>query len=136
MFTFSVFDWKYLLEKFGPKNQNCQLELKFRTRLIWICRTVQKICGVHFSSLRPEKPFLDKFALKNQKYQLEQKFGTKTLTWICGIQWWCSLFLFLTINIFLGQTLSKNLKLFVQSEIWYRLILIRKRLWWYLFYLF
>ena len=29
MFTFSVFDWKYFLEKFGPKNQNCQFELKF-----------------------------------------------------------------------------------------------------------
>ena len=26
------------LGKFGPKNQNCQFELKFRTRLIWICR--------------------------------------------------------------------------------------------------
>ena len=23
---------------FGPKNQNCQFELKFSTRLIWICR--------------------------------------------------------------------------------------------------
>ena len=26
------------LAKFGPKNKNCQFELKFRTRLIWICR--------------------------------------------------------------------------------------------------
>ena len=42
------------------------------------------------------------------------------LNWICGIQWWCSLFLFLTINVFLGQIWSKNSKLFVQSEIWYK----------------
>ena len=34
------------------------------------------------------------------------------LIWISGIQWWCSLFLFLTINIFLGQIWSKNSKLF------------------------
>ena len=26
------------LGRFGPKKQNCQFELKFRTRLIWICR--------------------------------------------------------------------------------------------------
>ena len=28
MFTFSVVHWKYLLDKFGPKNQNYQFELK------------------------------------------------------------------------------------------------------------
>ena len=28
------------LGKFDPKNQNCQFELKFRTRLIWIFRTM------------------------------------------------------------------------------------------------
>ena len=39
MFTFSVFDLKYLFwENLVQKNQNCQSELKFRTRLIWICR--------------------------------------------------------------------------------------------------
>ena len=31
----SVFDWKYLFwGKFGPKTQNYQFKLKFRTRLI------------------------------------------------------------------------------------------------------
>ena len=45
------------LGKFGPKNQNCQFELKFPTRLIWICRIMLKICGVHFFCFRPEKPF-------------------------------------------------------------------------------
>ena len=89
MSTFSVFDWKYFLGKFGPKNQNCQFELKFHTRLIWICRIMQKLCGVHFSCFRPEKPFLNKSRQKNQNCQLKQKFGTKRLIWICGIQWWC-----------------------------------------------
>ena len=32
-------------------------ELKFRTRLIWTCRIILKICGVHFSYFRPEKSF-------------------------------------------------------------------------------
>ena len=31
MFTFSIFDWNYLLVKFGPKNQNGQFKLKFGT---------------------------------------------------------------------------------------------------------
>ena len=31
MFTFSIFDWNYLLGKFGPKNQNGQFKLKFGT---------------------------------------------------------------------------------------------------------
>ena len=40
--------------------------------------------------------------------------------WICRFQWWCKLFLFMTINILLGQIWSKNSKLFVQSEFWYK----------------
>ena len=42
------------------------------------------------------------------------------LIWKSGIQWWYSLFLFLTINIFLAQIWSKNSKLFVQGELWYK----------------
>ena len=38
MFTFSVFDWNYLFDKFSPETQNAQFELKFRTRQMWICR--------------------------------------------------------------------------------------------------
>ena len=57
------------LGKFGPKNQNCQFELKFRTRLIWTCRIILKICAVHFFCFRPEKPFLDKSGKKNQNCQ-------------------------------------------------------------------
>ena len=77
------------LGKFGPKNQNCQFEMKFRTRLIWICWIAYKVCAVHFSCFRPEKPFLEKFGQKNKNCLLKQKFDTKKLIWICGIQWLC-----------------------------------------------
>ena len=78
-----------ILRKLGPKNQNCQFELKLCTRLIWICWIIEKICDVHFFCCKPEKPFLDKSGQKNQKRHLKQKFGTNRLIWICGIQWWC-----------------------------------------------
>ena len=37
-----------------------------------------KICGVHFCSFRPEKPFLGKTGQKNESSQFKLKFGTKT----------------------------------------------------------
>ena len=68
------------------------------------------MCGVHFFSYRPEKPFLGKSGQKI-KIVIVCLNLVPRLIWICGIQW-CSLFLFLTINIFLGQIWSKNSKLF------------------------
>ena len=62
--------------KFDPKN--CQSELKFCTRLIWICGILYKICGLHFFCFRPEKPVLGKSGQKNQNCQFKLKFGTKT----------------------------------------------------------
>ena len=62
LFLFST--GNIFLGKFGPKNQNCQFELEFRTRLIWICTIMQKICGLYFFCFRPEKPFLDKSGQK------------------------------------------------------------------------
>ena len=66
--------------KFDPKNKNCQHELKFRTRLIWICQIMQKIYDLHFFCFRREKPFLGKSGQKNQNLQFKLKFGTKTNT--------------------------------------------------------
>ena len=37
------------------QKSNCQFELKVRTRLIWICRIMYTICGVHVFCFRPEK---------------------------------------------------------------------------------
>ena len=65
------------LGKFGPKNQNWQFQLKFCTRLIWICRIMLKIC-VHIFFLRPKKPFFGKSGQKNQICQFKLKSGTKT----------------------------------------------------------
>ena len=41
------------------------------------------------------------------------------LIWKCRIEWWYSLFPFLTGNTFLGQTWSEKSKLSVEAEIWY-----------------
>ena len=65
------------LGKFGPKNQNCQFELKLCTWLIWICRIMKKICGVHFFCFRPKKRFLGKSSQWNQNCKFKLKFGNK-----------------------------------------------------------
>ena len=52
------------LAKFDLKNQNCQFELKFRTRLIWVCRIMYKICSNYFLCFRPEEPFFGKSCQK------------------------------------------------------------------------
>ena len=49
---------------------------------------------------------------KNQNYQFKLKFGTKTTL---NMRNSMMIFLFLTIDIFPGQSLSKNSELFVQS---------------------
>ena len=56
-----------ILGKFGPKKQICQFELKFRPRLIWICRIIRKYVVVIFSVLDQKTPFLDKSGQKNPK---------------------------------------------------------------------
>ena len=71
-----------MLCKFDPKSKNYQFELKFCTRLIWICRIIWKICGFHFFCFRQEKPFLDKSGQKNQNCQLQWIFCNKRLIWV------------------------------------------------------
>ena len=136
MFTFSVFNWKCLFEKIGSKKSNCQFELKFRTRLTWIGRIMQKICGVHFFYFRPEKPFLGKSGQKIKTLSLSWNLVPR-LIWKWGIQWWwCLLFLFLTINIYLGQILVQIFKIVCSKwNLIQRLIRICKIQWWCLFYL-
>ena len=72
MFTFSVFDSEIpFLGKFGLKNQNCQLELKFGTYTNlnmqnWTEMFTFFIFDQKYCFLGP----------KNQNYQFELKFGT------------------------------------------------------------
>ena len=65
------------LGKFGPKNQNCQFELKFSTLTNFNIQN-SIVAGLHFFCFRPEKPFLGKFGQENQNSQFKLKFGTKT----------------------------------------------------------
>ena len=136
MFTFSVFNWKCLFEKIGSKKSNCQFELKFRTRLTWIGRIMQKICGAHFFYFRPEKPFLGKSGQKNQDCQFKLKFGTKT-----NLNKRDSMMMF-TFSVFDHKYLSwANLvqKFKIVCAKWNlieRLIGICKIQWWCLFYQF
>ena len=62
LFPFSTVDTFW--GKFDLKNQNCQFELKFRTRLIWVCRIMYKICSNYFLCFRPEEPFFGKSCQK------------------------------------------------------------------------
>ena len=65
------------LGKFGPKNQNCQFELKFSTLTNFNIQN-SIVAGVHFLCFRPEKPFFGYFGPENQNCQFKLKFGTKT----------------------------------------------------------
>ena len=107
MFTFFCFG----LRKFGPKNQNCQLEFEFEyaelcSKNMW--------CSLFLFQTR-KTFFVCKSCQKNKNCQPKLKFGTKTnLNMRNSIM----IFLFLTINIniFPGQIWSKISKLFVQSQ--------------------
>ena len=111
-FTFSVVDRKYLFGQIWSKKSKLSVWAEIRTRLIWICRIICKICGVHFFCFKPEKPFLGKSGQKNKNCQFKLNLVPR-LVWIIGIQWCSSLFRFLSINISFGQIWSKYSKLFV-----------------------
>ena len=86
MLTFSQFlTGNTFLSKFDPKNKDCQFELKFCSRLILICRIMQKLCGVHFFCFRPEKPFLGKYEEFNSVFNRIQYF--------CVFDWKYTVFL-------------------------------------------
>ena len=67
------------LGKFGPKNQICQFELKFRTRLLWIyAELCRKYVVFTFSVLGQKNTFWVNLVKKNKNYHFKLKFGTKT----------------------------------------------------------
>ena len=61
---------------------------------------------MQFFCFGPEIPLLGKFGPKIQNYQFKLKFASRLIR-ICGIQWWCSLYLFSTGNTLFGQIWSK-----------------------------
>ena len=104
--------------KFDWKNKNCQFEPKLRTRLIWICRIMQKICGVHFFCFRPEKPFWVNLVKKIKIVSFKLKFSTKTNLNKCNL-------MMFTFSVFVHKYLSwanlvQKFKLACSKWIWYK----------------
>ena len=75
-------------------------------------------CGVHFFCFWVEMLFLGKFGPKDEIVSSRWNSRFK-LFQICRIQWWRSLFLFLSGNTLFGQIWSKKSKFLFQAEIWY-----------------
>ena len=101
---------KPFLGKFGPKNQTCQFKLKF---------------GTYTNSNMQNSMAVFNFSVSDRKHsftvKLVQKMEIVSLSWnlvpriirICRIQWWCSLFPFLTGITPFVWTWSKKSKLSV-----------------------
>ena len=122
--------------KFDPKDKKFQFELQFCIKLIWICRILWKICGVHFCSFRREKPFLGKSGRKNQSSQFKLKFGTKTKLNKPNSMM-MSTFSVFDYKYLSWPNLVQNLKIVCSKwNLIPRLIWICKIQWWCLFYLF
>ena len=70
MFTFSIFDWKYLFAQIWQKSQNCQFKMKFGSKT--------------------------NFNMRNS--MINFLLVTEIIIRICKIQWWCLFYLFQTEN--------------------------------------
>ena len=91
------------LGKFGPEIQNCQFELKFGIVIVLLVFTLSVLDQKNSSWAN----FVQQTKIVSFSWNLVPK-----LIPIRRIQWWCSLFVYLSINILLGQIWSKNPKLF------------------------
>ena len=136
--AFSVFKWKYLLGKFGPKNQNCYFEWKFCTSLIWICRTMQKMCCVHFLCFRPVKTLFEQIwsKKKEKNCQFKLKLGTKTNLNMWNAVMMFNFFVFDHKNLFWANLVQKFKIVCSKWNSIQRLTRICKIQWWSLFSLF
>ena len=99
-----------LLGKFGPKSENCQLKLKLGT---YTNSNMQNSMVMFtFSGFGQEfafwANFIQKIKIASSRWNSRLK-----LIQICRIQWWCSLFLFLSGNTLFGQNWCKKSKLSV-----------------------
>ena len=125
------------LGKFGPKNQICQFELKFRTRLLWIyAELCRKYVVFTFSVLGQKNTFWVNLVKKNKNYHFKLKFGTKT-----NLNKQNSMMMF-TFSVFDQPYLSwansvQKFKIVCSKwDLIKRLIQICRIQWWCLFYLF
>ena len=95
------------LGKFGPKSQNYQFKLKFGTYTN--SNMKNSMVNVHFSVFDWAYAFwanlVEKIKIGSSRWNSRLK-----LIQVCRIQWWCSLFLFLSGNTLFGQIWSKKSK--------------------------
>ena len=106
LFTFSVFELRYLfLGKFCPKNQNYQFKLKFGT---YTNSNMRNSMGKFtFSVFDGKYPFWANLVQKVKIISWSWNLVPR-LIWICRIQWWRSLFLFL-----IGANLVQKFKIVI-----------------------
>ena len=86
MFTFSVLDRKSFLDKFHPKNKNCQFKAKFGTQSNSNIRNSMVLLTFLIFD-RKCSFFWERLGSKNENCQFKQKFGTQTNWSMCRIQW-------------------------------------------------
>ena len=118
MFTFSVFDCKYLFGQIWSKKSKFSIWAEILHGLIWTSRIMQKICGVHFFCFRPEKPFWVNLVKKIKIVSFKLKFSTKTNLNKCNL-------MMFTFSVFVHKYLSwanlvQKFKLACSKWIWYK----------------
>ena len=95
------------LGKFGPKNQNVSLSWNFALDYFKYAELCRKYVVFTFPILDQKKTYSGKSDQKIKIVILSGSLVPRPI-WICGIQWWCSLFQFLTEDTFLGKLGTKN----------------------------
>ena len=98
--------------KFCPKIQNCLYIVTFGTQSNLDMQN--SMAMLTFPLPYRKHPFWGNWIKKIKIFSLRWNLVPRLIR-ISRIQWWCTLFLFLTRDNCSGQ----NLKLFVQSKIWY-----------------
>ena len=91
------------LGKFSPNNENCHFKLKFGTYSNWNMKNSMVMFTVFVFDWKYH--FWANLAQKVKIISWNRDLVTR-LIWICTIQWYCSLFLFLSGNTLFGQICS------------------------------
>ena len=104
------------LGKFAPKNRNCHFKLKFGTYTNSNMKN-SMVMFIFFVFGR-KYPFWANL-VQNIKIVTLTWYLVLTLIWILRIQWWVSLFLFLSGDALFGQIWSEKSNLSLYAEIWY-----------------
>ena len=105
-----------LLEKFGPKHENCWFKLKFGTQNNPNMRNSMLLFTL--SVFNREHPFCANLVQKVKIVSLSWNWGASLIR-ICRTQWCCLLSSSSTENAGFRQVWSKKTNLLVYTEIWF-----------------